>query len=387
MRAGWLLSLDRQVGNHRNGGVLIEDGRIVEVGPDVRPRGAELIDVPDGILIPGFVDSHRHVWEAAHRHVLTGSLDSAPQPPSDPEQVYRATLVGLLGSLEAGVTTVVDHVDLPPEYLEAVTQAHRDGGVRTVLATEPDTPTPDLPPDTTAAAALPGSADAASAWQAARRRGARIHTHLGSDPSHRGQAAALARAGLLGPDVTVAHPVHLDSTDFAAIGSAGGSVAVAAQAEMAAGLGNPPMQEMIDHGVGIGLAVGSERFAPPDLFAAMRAAISVQHAVHFDLKLAGKGGLPSLMTTRDVIRYATVGGAVAAGLGETCGSITPGKAADLVVLRTDLPNIHPINDPIGAVVWGMDTFNVGWVLVGGRRMVEDGGLVSPVAVPVSEGSR
>ena len=106
--------------------------------------------------------------------------------------------------------------------------------------------------------------------------------------------------------------------------------------------------------------------APGDLFAQMRAAISLQHATVFDRKLAGKAGLPKLMSTRDVIRSATVEGARVAGLDAVTGSIEPGKQADVIVLRTDRPNIFPINDPIGAVVWGMDTSNVDWVFVGGR---------------------
>jgi cytosine/adenosine deaminase-related metal-dependent hydrolase len=88
--------------------------------------------------------------------------------------------------------------------------------------------------------------------------------------------------------------------------------------------------------------------------------------------------LPKLLTTREVIRYGTIDGARAIGLGEVTGSLTPGKQADVVVLRTDRPNIYPINDPIGAVVWGMDTSNVDWVFVAGRPMMRAGILEADV---------
>ena len=114
------------------------------------------------------------------------------------------------------------------------------------------------------------------------------------------------------------------------------------------------------------------------MFAQMRAAISLQHATVFDRKLAGKAGVPRLMSTRDVIRYATVDGARVAGLGGVTGSLEPGMQADVIVLRTDRPNIFPINDPIGAVVWGMDTSNVDWVFVGGRVVMRDGVLEADV---------
>jgi cytosine/adenosine deaminase-related metal-dependent hydrolase len=110
----------------------------------------------------------------------------------------------------------------------------------------------------------------------------------------------------------------------------------------------------------------------------MRAIISVQHATLFDLKLAGKAGVPNLLSTREVIRHATIDGARAAGLSEVTGSLAPGKQADIVLLRTDRPNISPVNDPIGAVVWGMDTSNVDWVFVGGRAVMRDGVLDADV---------
>jgi cytosine/adenosine deaminase-related metal-dependent hydrolase len=124
---------------------------------------------------------------------------------------------------------------------------------------------------------------------------------------------------------------------------------------MAGGSGSPPIQRLIDNDLRPGLAVDDVRVAPGDLFAQLRAAISMQHATVFDRKLAGKGGVPKLMTTRNVIRFATSDGAIAAGLRGVTGSLEVGMQADVLVLRADRPNIFPINDPIGAVVWGMDT--------------------------------
>ena len=60
------------------------------------------------------------------------------------------------------------------------------------------------------------------------------------------------------------------------------------------------------------------------------------------------------------------------------GSLEPGKQADIVVLRTDRPNIFPVNDPIGAVVWGMDTSNVDWVFVAGGPVMRGGVLEADV---------
>jgi cytosine/adenosine deaminase-related metal-dependent hydrolase len=148
---------------------------------------------------------------------------------------------------------------------------------------------------------------------------------------------------------------------------------------MAGGLGRPPIQQLIDLGVRPGLGVDNERLGPGDMFAQMRSVISVQHATLFDLKLAGKAGIPTLLNTREVLRYATVEAARVAGVGDAVGSLAPGRQADLIMLRTDRANIFPINDPIGAVVWGMDTSNVDWVFVAGRPVKRAGVLQGDVA--------
>jgi 5-methylthioadenosine/S-adenosylhomocysteine deaminase len=188
----------------------------------------------------------------------------------------------------------------------------------------------------------------------------------------RGGAARLGERGLLGQDVTLLHRTELDEADVEAIGSAAAGVSLSPPSEMSGGFGPPPIQQLIDRGIRPGLGVDDERLAPGDMFAQMRATISVQHATVFDRKLAGKAGLPKLMGTRDVIRHATADGARVAGLRGVTGSIEPGMQADVIVLRADRPNIFPVNDPIGAVVWGMDTSNVDWVFVAGRAVMRAG---------------
>ena len=179
--------------------------------------------------------------------------------------------------------------------------------------------------------------------------------------------------------MTLVHCTNLDDGSLDAIAASGARVALTPSSEMATGIGTPPIQRIIDRKIRPGLGIDDERVAPGDLFAQMRATISLQHATYFDLKLAGKAGLPNLLTTREVIRFGTVDGAKTIGLGSVAGTLEPGKKADLVLLRTDRPNIAPVNDPIGAVVWGMDTSNVDWVLVSGQAVMRGGSLTADVA--------
>ena len=395
IRGAAVLTMGAKTPNFAVADVLVDGARIDEVGPGVRARDAEVIDGTDTIVMPGFVDTHRHAWKSLLRNVgvATGGANIvASEAFSDhftPEDCYAATLIGLLGAIEGGTTTVVDWFDLGggPEHLQAALEAHSDAGLRTVFAcgaapgsSEPLVTTLGLtaPSDrTTLAFAAPDlSSSTGQQWAGARRAGLRIHAHAGTGAGDGGTVAALGRDGLLGPDVTLVHGTRLDDHDLDAIAASGTSVAVAPSVEMAAGIGSPPMQRLIDRDIRPGLAVDDERLAPGDMFAQMRSVISMQHARYFDLKLAGKAGLPNLLNTRETIRYATVDGARAAGLAHRVGTIEPGLAADVIVLRTDRPNIWPINDPIGAVVWGMDTSNVSWVFVAGRPLMQDGVLAA-----------
>ena len=420
LRGGCVLTLDPKSANLRKGDVLIEDGRIAEVGEGLRSRDAEVIDTTDTVVMPGFIDTHRHAWESLFRNFGEGGpsgeasvLPAAYGSHYTPEDVYSSTLIGLLGAAEAGITTVVDWSDiqLDQTYADAALEAHADAGLRTVFVhsvpswadsqeavgpalkrvvsgrTDPAQsittiafgPADPVPPDRHQAARQSADLEQlAGDWKSARELGLRIHAHTGSEASSGGVVAAMSSRGMLGADVTLVHGTNLNDDDLDAISSSGTGISLAPSSEMAGGRGSLTIQRLIDRGVRPGLAVDTERVAPGDMFAQMRAAISMQHATFFDLKLAGKAGLPQLMSTREVIRYATINGARVAGLGGVTGSLVPGKQADIVVLRTDRPNIFPINDPIGAVVWGMDTSNVDWVIVGGRILMRNGVLEADV---------
>ncbi len=280
LRGGCVLTLDSKVGNFRQGDVLVEDGRIAEVGEGLRARDAELIDAANTIVMPGFVDTHRHAWESLFRNFGAGSSGEATtsQPgvvAADygihykPEDVYAGTLIGLLGAVEAGVTSVVDWSDiqLDETYTDAALQAHADAGLRTVFVhSVPDWATTQetagsalrrLVAGRSAPASEPigqspqiafGPADPVRAdlegdrrerllgeWALARELGLRIHAHAGSDESSRGVVSDLTGKGLLGADVTLVHCTNMDDEDLDAISSSRASVSIAPSSEMAGG--------------------------------------------------------------------------------------------------------------------------------------------------------
>jgi 5-methylthioadenosine/S-adenosylhomocysteine deaminase len=405
---GCVLTLGPKTPNFTRADVLIDDGLVAEVGPGIRARDAERVDATETIVMPGFVDTHRHAWTSLFRNLgerasngrASGAASLGDHYQAD--DIYAATLIGLLGAAEAGVTTVVDWSQIAADgsLADSALRAHADSGLRTVFV--------DAAGDGTQRHAAPGSTKEriarlisaagprtsiavgsvvpestdlgrlADEWSLARDLGVRIHAHVEPGSSGRGVISEMGTQGLLGADVTLVHCSALDDADIDAVAASGASISLAPSSEMTGGAGSLPIQQFIDLDIRPGLGVDDERMTPGDMFAQMRATISVQHAVVFDLKLAGKAGVPRLMSTRDVIRYATVDGARVAGVSQVTGSLEPGMQADIIVLRTDRPNIFPINDPIGAVVWGMDTSNLDWVLVGGRVLMRNGILEADV---------
>jgi cytosine/adenosine deaminase-related metal-dependent hydrolase len=206
-------------------------------------------------------------------------------------------------------------------------------------------------------------------WKLAREAGARITTHVGvGSYGLDAKVQEMGEAGLLGPDTTYIHCTTLNLTEIQMIVDSGGTVSLASPVEMMMGHGMPPIQKFLDRGLAPSLSVDVETNVPGDMFNQMRSVLALQRA-------QATAQEKSPMSMRDVLACATIEGARANGLDSKTGSLTPGKQADLVLLRTDRMNVTPLNDPATAVVAGMDTGNVDTVLVAGRVMKRHGKLL------------
>ena len=413
IKNGIVLTLDKKVGNFHQADVLIEGTKIAAVSPNLTVEGAQVIDASEMIVMPGFVDTHRHVWEGILRNIgtdvpLEGEAShlsfilNTLAPVYRPEDAYVGNLVGLYGAIDAGITTILDwsHIQATREHGDAVIKALQESGMRAAFAYGyPWWKNPDENQDKwireiakqyfsskdqllTLAIAPPGPEftpfDVAKAqWTLAREIGARITVHVGVGTSGKlGKLAEMGKAGLLKDDTTYIHCTTLSADEIRMIADTGGTVSLSAPVEMMMGHGMPPTQRFLDRGLRPSLSIDVETNVPNDMFTQMRSVISLQHALLFDKKLAGKANVPAPLTTRDLLEFATLEGARANGLADKTGSLTPGKEADVIMLRTDKPNIFPVNDPIGAVVWGMDTSNVDSVFVSGKALKRNGQLLN-----------
>ena len=405
IRGGTLLTMDGPNGKTFTGDVLVEGDTIIEVGPSLEPGNADVIDASGMIVMPGFVDTHRHIWEGVLRNIGTDvPLEGRTSyisfvlhklaPAFRPEDAYAGNLLSALGAIDAGITTLLDwsHIQGSPAHTDAVVQALNDSGLRAVFAYgfpwwgkwEERQPSWFVRAATehfqtrdqllTLALAAPGPEFTdfevtRDHWKLARETGARISTHVGvGSYGLDGKVQEFGEAGLLGPDTTYIHCTTLNDTEIQMIVETGGTVSLAAPVEMMMGHGMPPIQKFLDRGLRPSLSIDVETNVPSDMFNQMRSVLALQRT------LAAAGGKDA-MTARDVLASATIEGARANGLDDKVGTLTPGKQADIILLRTDRMNVTPLNDPAMAVVMGMDTSNVDTVLVAGRVMKQGGRLL------------
>jgi cytosine/adenosine deaminase-related metal-dependent hydrolase len=405
IRGGIILSLDPTVGDLNSGDILIEGDKIVAVSPSLNGVEAEQIDASGMIVMPGFVDSHRHIWEGILRNIgtdvpLEGRISYISfvlrtlAPAYRPEDAYAGNVVSAVGAIDAGVTTLLDwsHIQASPAHTDAVIQGLKDSGLRAVFAYgfpwwgkwEERQPSWFVRAATehfssndqmiTLALAAPGPEFvdfevARDHWKLARETGARITAHVGVGTYGQDRKVQeMGEAGLLGPDTTYIHCTTLNDTEIQMIVDTGGTVSLASPVEMMMGHGMPPIQKFLDRGLRPSLSVDVETNVPADMFNQMRSVLALQRA------LASAEDKPPL-SPGEVLACATIEGARANGLDATVGSLTPGKKADVILLRTDRMNVTPLNDPATAVVAGMDTGNVDTVLIGGRVMKQNGELL------------
>ena len=216
-----------------------------------------------------------------------------------------------------------------------------------------------------------GGGTDATVWALARDVGAPIVNHIVGNPAALEQ---LGKAGLMRSDNEYIHCVRLSETAWKLIADTGGRVSIATAIEMQMRHGMPPIQMALDHGIRPSLSVDVETNMSADMFTVMRSTFTLHRTLINERALSGEQNLPRLLTCRDVLEMATIEGARVSHLDHKVGTLTPGKEADIIMLRTDAINVAPLNNAPGAVVTLMDTSNVDTVLIAGKVMKRSGKL-------------
>ncbi len=400
LKRGVVLTLDRQLGDFAQADVLIEDGKIREVRPDIAVSGddAAVIDAGNRIVVPGFVDTHHHFYQGLLRSILTNGvlnpdygrdIGNTLTPAYRPADAYAGVLVTALGMIDMGTTTAVDtsQVSHTPEHSDACIRALAESGIRAVYAywrgSGPDAQYPqDIvrlrrsyfnSQDQLLTLAMGSSLDA-KIFAYAREVGVPTVSH-GVNNNTEPRLLELGRAGLLRPGDEYIHCTHLSEAAWRLIRDSGGMVSIATPVEMAMGHGMPPIQEALDHSIRPSLSSDVDATMAQDPFTVMRATFTLQRLLLQQRARRGEQNLPPLLTCRDVLEFATVAGARCAGLDSKIGTLTPGKEADIVLLAADRLNVWPLNNAPGAVVNVMNPSNVETVFIAGKVRKWHGHLV------------
>jgi 5-methylthioadenosine/S-adenosylhomocysteine deaminase len=405
IKGGVVLTLDRRIGDFAQADVLIEDGRIREVRPNiaVAADAAAVIDASNRIVVPGFIDTHSHSYQGLLRNIMPNGLLSPDYnrdvqttltPVYEPEDAYAGELITALGMIEMGTTAIVDisQVSHTPEHSDACIRALQDAGIRAVFSYHRGAgPRARYPQDITRlqrtyfsskdqllTLALTTGLDA-KLYAAAREAGVPAVLHLvGKDLSE--PLLALGRAALLRPGDEYIHCLGLNDAAWRLIKDTGGRVSLCTQIDMAMGHGTPTIQDALDHGIRPSLSSDHGVEIAQDFFTIMRSTFTFQRNQLFQRVRNGEQNLPPLITCRDLLEFATIEGARCANLESKVGTLTPGKEADIVLLTADRLNIWPLNNAPGVVVNQMSPGNVDTVLIAGKVKKWRGNLVG-VDVP------
>ena len=402
LRGGVIISMDPKVGNLAKGDVLIEGKKITAVAANVPAAGAQVIDAGNMILIPGLIDCHRHSWEGQLRRINPNAPTLADYSNAThlsfathyrPQDMYAGGMITALGCIDAGITCVIDnsHNARSSAHSDAAVEALIDGGIRAVHASgAPQAGNWDhqWPQDlerlqkkyfsstdqlvTLRMFAPPNREN----WAYARKLGLRITTEF-QGPQPAMALDALWQDRLVGPDNTFNHCGALPERTWQILRQSGATIDVCPRSDAQYGLGEgiSAYQHALDHGIKPGFSVDNETSYSSDMFAEMRTAFYIQRALLQNRRFAGEQNMPQPVNVADVLECATVNGAGCAGLSDKIGTITPGKEADIVMIRSDDINLYPSNNAIGSVVQAADRSNVDTVIIGGRIRKQNGRLV------------
>jgi cytosine/adenosine deaminase-related metal-dependent hydrolase len=417
LRGGYVLSMDETVGELPSGDVLIEDGAISAVEARLEVEDVEVLDATGHVVMPGFVDTHRHTWQTPFRGVCADwtledyfrGMRMSISPNCAAEDVYAGNYVGALEALEAGVTTILDfsHCNNTPEHADAAIQGLRDAGIRAMFAygyypapastpvfteheqrladarriRERDLSSEDalvtMGVALTEVGLLPFEQTIAEA-RSAGELGVPSVLHTGCN------WGSLATEGipeldhhrLLSAEQVHVHCNTLDDRNFRRLAEHDCKVSSSPETEIQMGMGHPVIRRALEFGMRPSLSCDVMSSNSGDMFSQMRIGLQFERCMRNDaFNARNQMPEPLDLSVRDALGWGTVNGAHAMGLEHRIGSLTPGKQADVIVVGGRRLNMVPMADPVGCLIAQANPANVRHVLVAGRFVKRDGELV------------
>lgn len=433
-----LLTMDRATSDLTTGDVLLIDDRIAEVSPHIAADDAEIIDATGMVASPGFVDTHRHVWQAQLRGVAAdwsllqylAEVRTMYSVCYEPDDAYLGNYVGALEMINAGITTVVDHshLQISEDHSDALVQGLTDAGIRGIFCYGVYRNPKYKPGETIDATAI--LMDTAGPIEDFQMRNAQrvrekffpsndsllrfgiasseFFTFPSIEPvleelawsrtleparitfhstvvTHTGVSliTQLSKSGVLGDDLLLSHGNQLTDDDLMLLASEGGWVSTTPETELQMGPGFPILERVAQTGRMPSLGIDIVSGFSGDMFAQMRLMLQSMRYLHGEQENAGRH--PSSMGRKlpgslrypaaKILEHATLGGATCMGLENEIGSLTPGKKADVILTRLNSINTAPVRDPVAALMFYANANDVDSVWINGVARKRSGRLV------------
>ncbi len=407
IKGGYVASVDKAIGEIPVGDVLIDGNTIVQVGANIHATDAEIVNAAGKLVMPGFIDTHRHTWSTTLRGMIPDGdfpiymkvIDEERGTHYRPDDVYAGDLLGGVSAINDGITTILDwsHIMNTPAHADGAISGLTDSGVRAVFSpgipiTPIDLNTPDYveriqkqyftSKDQLLTLGMSvRSADAktfdgcVADMKFARKLGIPITMHVGVTTAKIRGITKLNDLGLLGSDVTYVHPTGISDEEFKMIASTNGTLSCAPMAEMMSQGSFPNVQQWLSFGLRPSLSSDNETRLPSDMFNLIRALLMSDRGQ--EIARAGKEGRRSnLLPLREALSFATLDGAHTLGLDKKIGSLTPGKRADIVIMDMSDIQLIPVNgDPVATGLLQGRPSDVSWVFVDGKVKKRNGQLV------------
>lgn len=417
IKGGNVLTLDPTIPDAAQGDVLVENGRIVAVGPSIAADDvAETIDAKGMIVMPGLVNAHIHTWQTGLRGLAGDwaainyfrAMHAGLATFFKPEDIYIANLVGALNQINSGTTTIADwhHNNPTPAHSDAAIDGLMESGIRAVFLH--GSPKPDPKPGQKPYSEIPMprseverirkgrlSSDDALVTMGLAILGPQMAVHkvcmtdfalarefdLVASLHHSGAKmlgpeayASAAKAKLLGPKVNVVHGNALTPGDLDVLIDNGATFCVTTEVEMQMAYGEPLSGRVRERGGLFGIGSDIESAYAADMFCVMRTTVQGERYFAGMRSLATKGEapFPIPVTTREALRWATMDGARMLHMDHRIGSLTPGKDADIILLRSTDLNMLAASNPVHAAVMYANPGNVDTVMIRGKLMKRDG---------------
>jgi cytosine/adenosine deaminase-related metal-dependent hydrolase len=405
IRNAYLMTMEADLGDLSSGAIHVKDGAIVAVGADVAAPGARAVDGTGMIVMPGLVDTHWHMWNTLFRSFAGDKPEEGYFPTvarfgqqMTADDVFQSTRLSAAEAINSGITFVHSwcHNVRSQAHAEADVRALGETGIRARHSCGwpqglPDSePADQRPIESLAKNWKAWSADGlltlGMAWRGqfragpikpevyqpefdnARKLGLPITVHVASSSKAVNQIESLHKADLLGKDVQLIHAIAASPAELEMIKESGCAVSVSPGSELRIGFGYPQTWEMLARGIPLGISVDTEALVgSSSLFAVLKLARMVENA---------KAGSEFKMSARRALELGTIAGARSMGLGDTIGSLKPGKRADLIMINTDTLNMALMTDPAHLVLECTEPENVDTVVIDGRLLKRGGKLVA-----------